>query len=126
MQVIALIGTIFGIIEGTASDPTRAVEFNVLGQPWYLVSVTLSKVSICLFFMSLLRRARRWRFLLVGIIVLMAAFSLAFVLAIYVQCRPLEKVWHPSLAGSCSDASVRLGFAYAQGGMSPKQEVGVR
>ncbi|AEO71220.1 uncharacterized protein THITE_2058811 [Thermothielavioides terrestris NRRL 8126] len=114
--LVALIGTVFGIIEGTASDPVRALEFNVLGQPWYLLSVTLSKISICLFFMGLLRRARQWRLLLAGLIVLLAVVNLAFALAVYVQCRPLDKVWIPSMVGSCSDPRVQLYLGYAQGG----------
>lgn len=93
------------------------MQFFVIGQPWYLISATLSKVSICLFFMSLLRRARQWRILLAGLIVIMAIINLAFALAVYLQCRPLEKVWNPSVAGGCSDPSIQMNFGYAQGGM---------
>ena len=96
-----------------------ALQFYVIGQPWYLVSATLSKISICLFFIGLLRRARQWRMLLVGLIVVMAVINLAFALAVYLQCRPLEKVWEPSVAGSCSDPSIQVNFGYAQGGASP-------
>ncbi len=109
-------GTIFGIIEGTASDPARALEFDVLGQPWYLMSVTLSKISICLFFMSLLGRARQWRILLGVLIFMMAALNLAFALAVNLQCRPLEKVWKPFVEGDCWDPSIQINFGYAQGG----------
>ncbi|GAB1313488.1 hypothetical protein MFIFM68171_03698 [Madurella fahalii] len=116
--IVALIGTIFGIIESTASDPARALEFDVLGQPWYLMSVTLSKISICLLFMSLLGRARQWRILLGVLIVLMAAVNLAFSLTVNLQCRPLEKVWKPLVEGSCWDPSVQLNFGYFQGAFS--------
>ncbi|KAH6851118.1 hypothetical protein B0I37DRAFT_128857 [Chaetomium sp. MPI-CAGE-AT-0009] len=116
--VIALIATIFGILEGTAPDGSRALQFNVIGQPWYLVSVTLSKISICFFFMDLLRRARQWRVLLAGLIVLMAAINLAFALVVYLQCQPLEKAWNPSVAGSCSDPKIQVNFGYAQGAFS--------
>ena len=66
--------------------------------------------------MSLLRRARQWRILLAGLIVIMAVISSAFALAVYLQCRPLEKVWEPSVAGSCSDPNIQANFGYAQGG----------
>jgi hypothetical protein len=114
--VIALLGTIFSILESTASDPTRALQFDVIGQPWYLISTTLSKISICLFFVGVLRRARQWRFLLAGLIVIMAVINLASALAVYLQCRPLEKVWNPSVAGVCANPSVQANFGYAQGG----------
>lgn len=119
--MVALIGTIFGIIESTASDPARALEFDVLGQPWYLMSVTLSKISICLFLMGLLGRARQWRILLGVLIVLMAAVNLAFSLTVNLQCRPLEKVWKPQVEGSCWDPRVQLNFGYFQGGPSTHQ-----
>ena len=115
-QIIALIATIFGIVEGTAPDGQRALQFNIIGQPWYLVSITLSKISICFFFMALLRRARQWRILLAGLIVLMAAINLAFALVVYLQCQPLRKAWDPSVAGSCSDPKIQVNFGYAQGG----------
>lgn len=92
------------------------MQFNIIGQPWYLVSVTLSKISICFFFMDLLRRARQWRILLAGLIVLMAAINLAFALVVYLQCQPLRRAWDPSVAGSCSDPKIQVNFGYAQGG----------
>jgi hypothetical protein len=117
-QVIALIATIFGILEGSSSDATRALKFNVVGQPWYLISSTLSKASICLFFMVLLRRARHWRILLAGLIVVMGVINLAYAMIVYLQCRPLEKVWNPTAVGCCSSVSVHLMFSYVQGGRS--------
>jgi hypothetical protein len=92
------------------------LQFNIIGQPWYLVSVTLSKISICFFFMDLLRRARQWRVLLAGLIMLMAVINLAFALVVYLQCQPLGRAWDPSVAGSCSDPKIQVNFGYAQGG----------
>jgi hypothetical protein len=116
--VIALIGTIFGILESTTtSDPVRALQFNVLGQPWYLVSVTLSKISICLFFMGVLwRAARPWRILLAGLVAVMAIAALAFAPAAYLQCRPLQRVWDPDVPGDCSSPDTQRSVGYTQGG----------
>ncbi|KAK4141160.1 uncharacterized protein C8A04DRAFT_39295 [Dichotomopilus funicola] len=118
--VIALLATIFGVLEGTAPDGPRAMMFNVIGQPWYLVSVTLSKISICLFFMALLKRARarQWQVLLAGLIILMAATNLALALAVYLRCQPLAKVWDGAVVGSCADPAIQTGFGYAQGAFS--------
>ncbi|KAK0634969.1 hypothetical protein B0T17DRAFT_502561 [Bombardia bombarda] len=116
--LVALIATIFGIIESTSMDPSRALEFDILGQPWYLMSDTLSKISISLFFVVLLGRARQWRILLGIIIFLMAAVNLTFSLTVNLQCRPLEKLWRPSVDGVCWDPSVQLNFGYFQGAFS--------
>ncbi|KAL1838288.1 hypothetical protein VTJ49DRAFT_2828 [Mycothermus thermophilus] len=114
----AFLGTIFGVLEGGTSDPARALQFHIIGQPWYLVSSTLSKVSICLYFASLLRRARHWRTLLAYLILIMAVVNLAYGLAFYLQCRPLEKVWNPLVAGDCMDPAVQADLSYAQGAFS--------
>ncbi|KAK3986634.1 hypothetical protein QBC44DRAFT_402039 [Cladorrhinum sp. PSN332] len=115
---VALIGTVFGVIEATSSDPARALEFDILGQPWYLMSVTLSKISICLFFMKLLGRARQWRILLGVLIFFMAVVNLTFSLTVNLQCRPLEKLWNPEVEGSCWNPSVQRDFGYFQGAFS--------
>ena len=109
-------GTIFGGIEATAREPARALEFDVLGQPWYLMSATLSMISICLFFNGMLGRARHWRILLSVLIVCMAAVNLSFSMTVNLQCRPLEKLWNPAVEGVCWDPSVQLNFGFFQGG----------
>ncbi|KAM7220231.1 hypothetical protein V8F06_004373 [Rhypophila decipiens] len=117
--VVALVGTVFAIIEATATEPTRAMEFDVLGKPWYLMSDTLSKISICLLFMLLLRRGtRQWRILLSVFIVMMAAVNFSFALTVNLQCRPLEKLWDPSVDGVCWDPNVQRNFGYFQGAFS--------
>lgn len=114
---MALAGTVFSTVESAASDPTRALQFGVLGKTWHLVSAALSKISICLFlFARLLGRARQWR-ILPGLLALaVAAVDFAFVLAVNLQCRPLEKVWRPLVAGQCWDPGIQISFGYAQGG----------
>ncbi|KAK4189855.1 hypothetical protein QBC35DRAFT_530505 [Podospora australis] len=113
--IVALIGTIFGIIESTSSTPSRALEYDVLGQPWYLMSVTLSKISICLFFFSV---SRQWRILLGVLVFSLAAVNFSFALAVNLQCRPLEKVWRPETEGVCWDGGVMGGFGVFQGAFS--------
>lgn len=117
---MALIGTIFGIVESTTEDPTRALEFDILGQPWYLMSATLAKISICMFFISLLGEARQWRILMGILIFLMAGVNFSFALAMNLQCRPLEKLWRPNVEGDCWDPDVQLNIGYFQGGKSPR------
>ncbi|KAL2265288.1 hypothetical protein VTJ83DRAFT_6388 [Remersonia thermophila] len=116
--VVAFLGTIFGVLEGGAADPARALQFHTLGRPWCLVSSTISKVSICLFFSSLLGRARHWRALLAYLILIIGVVNAAYGLAFYLQCRPLEKVWNPLVAGDCLGPTVQANFGYAQGAFS--------
>ncbi|KAK3941746.1 hypothetical protein QBC46DRAFT_310871 [Diplogelasinospora grovesii] len=117
--VVALIGTVFSILESTTADASKSLQFDVLGQPWYMMSATLSKIAICLLFIRLLGRPfRQWRILLSILIFLMAAVNLTFSMTVNLQCRPLEKLWNPAVAGSCWDPGVQLNFGYFQGAFS--------
>jgi len=116
-SVVGLIGTIFSIVEGSMKTSSSALEFDVLGQPWLMMGATLSKISICLFFIRVLS-ARRWRILLMSLIFLMAIINLIFSMTVNLQCRPLEKLWNPQTDGSCWDPSVQLNFGYFQGAFS--------
>lgn len=82
------------------------------------MSITLSKISMCLFLIGVLARARQWRVLLGVLVVMLAAINLAFALAGSLQCRPLEKIWDPAVAGDCWDPSLGVNLGYAQGGSS--------
>ncbi|KAK0674406.1 hypothetical protein QBC41DRAFT_377791 [Cercophora samala] len=115
--LIALISTCFTLVESTTPSPVRALEYDVLGQPWYLMSVTFSKMAICLFYMRMLAgKGRQWRYLLGGLIFLMAVVNLAFALTVNLQCRPLEKIWRGGeVEGSCWDPKVQRDFGYFQG-----------
>ena len=113
-SVVGLVGTVFSIVEGSTKTSASALEFDVLGQPWLMMGATLSKISICLFFIRLLS-ARRWRILLGIMIFSMALVNLTFSLTVNLQCRPLEKLWKPQTDGACWDASVQLNFGYFQG-----------
>lgn len=116
-SAVGLIGTIFSIVEGSTKTSSSALEFDVLGQPWLMMGATLSKISICLFFIRVLS-ARRWRILMMSIVFVMAIINLIFSMTTNLQCRPLEKLWNPQTDGSCWDPSVQLNFGYFQGAFS--------
>lgn len=116
LQAVAFLGTIFSILEGSPQTPAPALQYHIIGQPWHLLSSTLSKVSICLFFAAILRRARHWRIILIGLVTIVVLVNLAYALAFYLQCRPLERVWNPEVTGTCTEPSVQANFSYAQGG----------
>jgi len=100
------------------TDSARALEFDWLGQPWFMMGATLAKISICLFFIRLVGAVRQWRILLCAQIFLMAVVNLAFSLTTNLQCRPLEKLWKPEVLGNCWDPSVQLNIGYFQGAFS--------
>src|SRR3569833_1352968 len=116
-QVVGLIGTIFSIIESVSmSDSAHGLEFDFLGQPRFMMGSTMAKISICLFFIRLVGAVKQWRILLSCQIFFMAVINLAFSLTTNLQCRPLEKLWIPSVPGQCWSPSVQTNIGYFQGG----------
>lgn len=117
--VVSFVGTIFAVIEGSSMvDSAHALEFDWLGQPWFMMGTTFAKISICLFFLRLVGSAKQWRILLSSQILLMAVLNFAFSLTTNLQCRPLDKLWDPSVAGICWDPSVQQNIGYFQGAFS--------
>jgi hypothetical protein len=100
------------------TSSSRALEFDVLGESWFVMGATLSKISICFFFFRVLGSARHWKYALGAVICVMAVVDFIFALMIDLQCRPLHKLWNPSIEGECWDPSVLLGFGYFQGSKS--------
>ncbi|TLD25424.1 hypothetical protein PspLS_06227 [Pyricularia sp. CBS 133598] len=115
--IMAFIGTIFSMIEGTADTSARAIEFNVLGQPFYLITATLAKISICFSFIALVGLGA-WRTVLSTLVFLMAFVDLCSALTTNLQCQPLEKLWDIELEGACWDPSVQASIGYFRGTLS--------
>lgn len=119
-SIIGLIGTILSILEGTgmATSSMQALEYDVLGQPWFFLGATLAKVSICLFFIRITGGVKLWRVLLMALVVMLVVVNFAFALTSNLQCRPLEKLWNMNANGECWDPSVQLGLGYFRGAFS--------
>ncbi|KAL1896591.1 hypothetical protein Sste5346_004625 [Sporothrix stenoceras] len=117
--VVSFVGTIFAVIEGSSMvDSAHALEFDWLGQPWFMMGTTFAKISIYLFFLRLVGSAKQWRILLSSQILLMAVLNFAFSLTTNLQCRPLDKLWDPAVVGVCWDPSVQQNIGYFQGAFS--------
>ncbi|KAL8335513.1 hypothetical protein RB598_009615 [Gaeumannomyces tritici] len=118
-SIIAFIGTVLSILEGTSmTESVLALEYDVLGQPWFFLGATLAKVSICLFFIRITGGVKLWRVLLMTLVVMLVVFNFAFALTSNLQCRPLEKLWNMNANGECWDPSVQLGLDYFRGAFS--------
>ena len=89
--------------------------FDYLGQPWFIMGSTLSKISICLFFIRLVGNVRQWVILLASQLVLIAVLNLAFAITANAQCAPVAKLWDPTVSGTCWDPSVEMVIGIVQG-----------
>ncbi|KAI1851756.1 hypothetical protein JX265_010990 [Neoarthrinium moseri] len=115
-MLLGLVGAIFTIIESVNQERIEtAIQFDYLSQPWLNMGSTLSKVSICLFFLRLVSRVKAWRIVLGVQVLLLLLVNLAYSFTTLLQCRPMEKLWDASVAGECWNISIQHGIGYFQG-----------
>ncbi|KAI0873643.1 hypothetical protein GGS24DRAFT_380450 [Hypoxylon argillaceum] len=115
-MLLGIIGVSFAIVESVnQGDLQSALQFDYLAQPWLNMGSTLGKVSICLFVRRLVARVRVWRIALAVQIILLLLVNLAYTFTTLLQCRPLEKLWKPEIAGSCWSISIQQNIGYFQG-----------
>ncbi|KAI1125735.1 hypothetical protein F5Y10DRAFT_225261 [Nemania abortiva] len=115
-MLLGIIGVSFAIVESVSQgDLQSALQFDYLAQPWLNMGSTLSKVSICLFVRRLVARVRVWRIALAVQIILLLLVNLAYTFTTLLQCRPLEKLWKPDIAGRCWSLSIQQDIGYFQG-----------
>jgi hypothetical protein len=98
------------------NDRIKAMEMDYLAQPLLMFGTTLGKISICFFFLRTIGRRRPWNLLLGLLTVILAIVNLAFALTTNLQCRPLEKLWKPTVDGQCFDPAVGLNLNFFQEG----------
>lgn len=115
--LVGLAGTVFSILEGTAmaASTGRALEYDVLGQPWFFLGATLAKVSICLSFIRIMGDLKMWRILLLALVLMLVLFNFVFALTSNLQCRPLEMLWNMNVDGECWDPSIQLNLGFLRG-----------
>lgn len=117
---MAFVGMIFTSIEASSlDDRIRAMQYDYLSQPWLMFGTSLAKISVCFYLLRTIGRRRPWNILLGMLIVLSAIVNLAFAMTSNLQCRPLAKLWNPTLEGQCIDAVISLNLRYLQEGQFP-------
>ncbi|KAI0015813.1 hypothetical protein F4780DRAFT_44112 [Xylariomycetidae sp. FL0641] len=118
-MLLGAVGACFTIVEAGSPDEfgqrQRALQFDFLAQPWLNMGSALAKVSICLFMLRLVARVRLWRAVLGVQVMLLLLVNLAYSFATLLQCRPLEKLWRPAVAGRCWGLGTQQDIGYFQG-----------
>ncbi|KAH9990549.1 hypothetical protein F4779DRAFT_623800 [Xylariaceae sp. FL0662B] len=115
-MLLGMVGPIFTIVESAGQGQHEvALQFDYLAQPWLSTASTLSRASICLFVLRLVSRGKAWRVVLSTQIILLLSVNLAYIFTTLLQCRPLERLWKPSVPGECWGLSIRQNIGYFQG-----------
>lgn len=102
----------------SAFNIRQLMKFQVPGSRWCgakrrcLVTFALPNVAIAILVNRLLD-PQLWRTRLLFVMaVLQVLLALVPCIIVYVQCRPIEKLWNPTLPGHCWDSSVLNDITY--------------
>ena len=79
----------------------RAMKWQVVWQPTFIVSVILTRISICLFYLRIFTTNPRWRWALYSIVAFILITNFPSFIIVFVQCKPFEKAWNSTLPGNC-------------------------
>jgi len=69
--------------------------------PPNLVACALARISLCLFFMRIVSRRRRYIIFLWTLIFLNVTTNIASIVRLLASCQPLEKLWNHNVPGTC-------------------------
>lgn len=81
-----------------------------------VLSAMFTRISICFFLRRIFARIETWGRFLSFMINFIWVSNLPLIVGILFLCRPLGKVWHPSLSGECWPTQTFVNIGYWQGG----------
>lgn len=93
------------------------LKWHFFSQVQLYICTALIKASACLFLIRIVNKKRLVR-LLYTLSVVIIVVNLAVVVALFAQCRPLNKVWNKHVEGQCYEVSVLKTLAWVAGGAS--------
>lgn len=98
---------------------TKAIKYTILSETAFTLSLACSKLSICLFLLRIFKKTtgdKGKRIFLHSTMGLLFLTTVICVSQLVGQCRPAQKLWNPTVPGSCEDPSVQVKFGYFNGG----------
>ena len=81
-----------------------------------ILSTLFSRVSVCLFLLRIFTVNVTWRWTLFAIIALTTVTNGASAIILFLQCSPHQKLWNPSIPGTCWEPGVQVAIGQWQGG----------
>lgn len=127
LQALSVTGTVFNGISVNSgagkhgydlADPLtqipNVIKWNTAYQIDNVICVNLIKISILLFVLRI-PNSKKVTYLIYFVMFFMSVVNIVTVVAIASQCRPLEKLWRPTIRGHCFYQGELSRFGYGQG-----------
>ncbi len=94
----------------------QALKLETIAEVIVGCSLVFTKVSICLFLLRIFGTNKIWRWGLYSIGAFAVATYLASIATIYPSCQPVERMWDPTVPGTCWKAGAYIAIAEYNGG----------
>ncbi|KAL3474081.1 hypothetical protein BJX99DRAFT_186751 [Aspergillus californicus] len=95
-----------------------STKFNWLSQGFHVMSTNWGKVSIGIFLLRIIQKAKHHEPVMYAGIILLTIINTVCVYTIYGQCTPTARLWDSEVEGSCWDANTQKNYAFFQGSSS--------
>ena len=97
-------------------DIVLALKWSSIAAPIGIFSGLCTRISICLFLLRIFRTKRAWRWGLYTVMAFVTAAIIPTIVSLLAQCSPVQKLWDPSLQGSCWSSQTVVDLGYFTGG----------
>lgn len=98
----------------------RIKKLNFVSGLFTNLIICLVKLSIALFLLKIGGLRRQLRASLFATIALLVCSTIATIVILFVQCRPITGIWDPAAGAKCLPASVLTDVSYCSTGLMPK------
>ncbi|KAL2041850.1 hypothetical protein N7G274_005635 [Stereocaulon virgatum] len=97
---------------------SQALKWQFLVECLTCFTYVFIRISICLFLLRLFGNKKRLRWALYCLMAFVTATNLSSAAVFLAQCRPLRKVWDPSVSGTCVSTGTVVFAGYYNGAVS--------
>ena len=110
----------------TKSDPTLTAAQQISLTKWAFANLVVLiianmfvKLAIGLFLLRIFTTSRTRSWVVYGILAFVVATSISAAIAVLCECRPIAKLFNPSIPGSCVSDTTRDAIPYFQSSKLP-------
>ncbi|EEP78265.1 predicted protein [Uncinocarpus reesii 1704] len=99
----------------TDNDRIQANRFNWISQGFGIMAANWGKVSVVLFLLRVVDRAKEQKKAFYGGAILLTIVNILCVYSYYHQCKPTAALWDNRIKGKCWPPEIQRDYAYFQG-----------
>ncbi len=101
----------------TPEERSGFLKWTLIAEIQVVIGTSFTKVSVCAFVLRIFKRTNKMlAYFIYGLVTLVTVTTVALVITFSLQCRPLNALYDPRVAGTCYSQHVTFSVAYGQGG----------